>query len=200
MTDQKLRRLIDRLTCARTNPDCSCADCDTARMLESQYSIIERLTAEVQSAFESGWSMYADNGLQPRVPDQMKHAYKHWKSTLSGSQDRCEITLTERFDNPECACNTYPDNLGPCKTFKAGSNGNCVYCDHNEECHISLLANLSGSPTQPIALHASAPSGCKCSDCEIDQEPCPTCYAAWWRKRHPYTTLIESDDSNQVQP
>ncbi len=41
-------------------------------------------------------------------------------------------------------------------------------------------------------LHASAPEGCKCADCEIDQEACPTCYAAWWKERHPNTTFIIS--------
>jgi len=35
------------------------------------------------------------------------------------------------------------------------------------------------------ALHASVPKGCKCADCTMDQEPCPVCYSAWWKKRHP---------------
>ncbi len=48
---------------------------------------------------------------------------------------------------------------------------------------------------QESALHASAPDGCKCSDCAIDQEPCPTCYAAWWAAKHPNTTLIEPVES-----
>lgn len=34
-------------------------------------------------------------------------------------------------------------------------------------------------------LHASAPDGCKCADCTIDEEACPACYTAWWEKRHP---------------
>ena len=63
---------------------------------------IERLSAEVQSAFEAGWSMYADNGLQPRVPDQMKHAYKHWKSTLSGSQELCGCEVGDCEGAPNC--------------------------------------------------------------------------------------------------
>lgn len=43
------------------------------------------------------------------------------------------------------------------------------------------------------ALHASAPEGHKCADCSIDQEPCPTCYESWWKRRHPnvpYQPLI----------
>ena len=32
---------------------------------------------EHQVAFEAGWTMYADNGLLPRVPDDMALAYKH---------------------------------------------------------------------------------------------------------------------------
>lgn len=35
------------------------------------------------------------------------------------------------------------------------------------------------------ALHASAPKGLKCSDCTIDREPCPACYTAWWKAKHP---------------
>lgn len=35
------------------------------------------------------------------------------------------------------------------------------------------------------AVHASAPRGYLCSDCTIDKEACPTCYAVWWRRRHP---------------
>lgn len=36
-----------------------------------------------------------------------------------------------------------------------------------------------------LALHASAPAGHKCADCTLDNQPCPTCYEAWWRKQHP---------------
>lgn len=35
------------------------------------------------------------------------------------------------------------------------------------------------------AMHASAPQGQKCADCSMDKEACPTCYHAWWTKRHP---------------
>jgi hypothetical protein len=34
-------------------------------------------------------------------------------------------------------------------------------------------------------MRASAGYGVKCADCSMDGEACPTCYAAWWRKRHP---------------
>ena len=44
------------------------------------------------------------------------------------------------------------------------------------------------------ALHASAPEGHKCADCTIDEEPCPTCYAAWWRQRHPNHSAIVITD------
>ena len=49
--------------------------------------------------------------------------------------ERCETTLTERFEVENCECDTYPDNLGPCATYLVGINENCVYCDHNEKCH-----------------------------------------------------------------
>lgn len=58
------------------------------------------------------------------------------------SQGLCETTLTERFENPDCACETYPDNLGPCKTFEEGASGRCAYCDHEAECHRSLVGKL----------------------------------------------------------
>jgi len=47
------------------------------------------------------------------------------------------------------------------------------------------------------AMHVSAPKGHKCADCSIDEEPCPTCYAAWWTAKHPNTTLIEPVESGQ---
>jgi hypothetical protein len=49
--------------------------------------------------------------------------------------------------------------------------------------------------TQSTAMHASAPEGCGCSDCAIDQEACPVCYRVWWNKRHPNTNIVAADDS-----
>ena len=43
---------------------------------------------------------------------------------------------------------------------------------------------------QDAPLHASAPVGYKCSDCSIDSEACPTCYRAWWTKRHPNVEFV----------
>ncbi len=40
------------------------------------------------------------------------------------------------------------------------------------------------------ACHASAPAGHKCSDCTMDREPCPLCYTAWWKARHPNTKQL----------
>lgn len=45
-------------------------------------------------------------------------------------------------------------------------------------------------PTLQAAMHASAPQGYQCADCYMDNEPCPTCYHAWWSKRHPNTDQI----------
>lgn len=53
-------------------------------------------------------------------------------------QGRCETTLTERFSNPQCSCDTYPGNLGPCRTFEQGASGRCVYCEHSRICHFEL--------------------------------------------------------------
>jgi len=55
------------------------------------------------------------------------------------SQGRCDVTLTERFVCLTCVCPTYDGNLGPCKTFETGDNGRCVWCDHAETCHVTLL-------------------------------------------------------------
>ncbi len=54
---------------------------------------------------------------------------------MNKSQGLCDTTMTERFDIGNCNCDTYPNNLGPCIEFKLGMNNNCVYCDHNKECH-----------------------------------------------------------------
>lgn len=47
----------------------------------------------------------------------------------------CDTTLTPRVQGIECDCGTYADNLGPCRTFEAGSEDRCVYCDHGLSCH-----------------------------------------------------------------
>jgi hypothetical protein len=50
------------------------------------------------------------------------------------SQGLCEVTLTERFEQPACTCKTWEGNLGPCKEHEAGANERCVYCDHELTC------------------------------------------------------------------
>lgn len=46
----------------------------------------------------------------------------------------CATTNTERYQNTDCRCPTYPNNLGPCLNHEQGSNGRCVYCDHELTC------------------------------------------------------------------
>lgn len=53
-----------------------------------------------------------------------------------------------------------------------------------------LSALLSEPQAAHEAMHASAPTGYKCGDCTIDNEPCPTCYESAWRKRHPNVIRI----------
>jgi hypothetical protein len=48
-----------------------------------------------------------------------------------------------------------------------------------------IIAPQGGSGTAVPRMHASAPKCMKCADCTMDREACPTCYAAWWKKRHP---------------
>lgn len=50
------------------------------------------------------------------------------------------------------------------------------------------------------AMHASAPQGCQCADCTMDKEPCPDCYSAWWRNRHPDTRLVYSTSEKASEP
>lgn len=58
----------------------------------------------------------------------------------SRSQGLCDTTLTERFMLDECVCGTYPDNLGPCRTFAIGADPErCVYCDHKISCHMAVV-------------------------------------------------------------
>ena len=60
---------------------------------------------------------------------------------MSISQGRCPTTLTERFSNEACRCDTYEGNLGPCRTYiESARTGVCVYCDHSLECHDLALA------------------------------------------------------------
>jgi hypothetical protein len=63
------------------------------------------------------------------------------------SQGLCETTMTERFSNPDCTCPTYPGNLGPCASFEEGSNGRCVYCDHERVCHAKICPDLDRCQT-----------------------------------------------------
>jgi hypothetical protein len=48
-----------------------------------------------------------------------------------------------------------------------------------------LIVCIPGMYVCVPAMHASAPPDHKCADCTMDREPCPTCYHAWWTKRHP---------------
>ena len=44
------------------------------------------------------------------------------------------MKLKKKNDKCECGCIHYPD-YGACDLFEPGENGNCVYCDHGEDCH-----------------------------------------------------------------
>ena len=57
---------------------------------------------------------------------------------IGDPQGLCDTTSTPRFYNPLCKCPTYPDNLGPCAEWEEGGNGMCVYCDHEQGCHLQL--------------------------------------------------------------
>jgi hypothetical protein len=81
--------------------------------------------------------------VDPRIPSGEMHVVQGQRVVAKvvnlgdgdGYEGRCETTNTERYANPACACPTYEGNMGPCRTWLAGLNGRCAYCDHLEECH-----------------------------------------------------------------
>lgn len=90
------------------------------------------------------------------------------------AQGRCETTLTERFAYPECKCGTYPENLGPCKTWETGANPErCVYCDHKIECHkaVTVPTESSQEDGQRIRpdLNKTEPSAASANAVPIDE-------------------------------
>lgn len=96
---------------------------------------------------------------------------------MAKSQGLCDTTKTERLANPQCRCGTYADNPGPCNRFYAGGSGRCVYCDHEENCHISAIK------TQKAHECSTFPE-CECgltqahdspSNNRILIAPCPAC-------------------------
>jgi hypothetical protein len=40
------------------------------------------------------------------------------------------------------------------------------------------------------AKHASAPPDHLCADCTMGGEACPDCYAVYWQRKNPNTTLV----------
>lgn len=73
----------------------------------------------------------------------------------------CDTTSTPRRPRTDCGCDTYPENLGPCKQFMEGARQNqCSYCCHTQNCHIAAdygidlknLPNISAAP--PVAAPA----------------------------------------------
>ena len=53
-------------------------------------------------------------------------------------QGACGTTTTPRYWNPECACDTYQGNLGPCLSYDQGHDGTCAACDHDPVCHAQV--------------------------------------------------------------
>ena len=55
----------------------------------------------------------------------------------------CDTTMTTRYET-DCDCDTYPENMGVCRTWEAGGNGRCAYCDHEKGCHVITLTAKTG--------------------------------------------------------
>lgn len=74
------------------------------------------------------------------------------------AEQRCETTLTIRASKALCVgCGTYPDNLGPCRTWLRGPEGRCTYCDHGPECHLAALAASEPPETSGYAQDITEP-------------------------------------------
>ena len=74
----------------------------------------------------------------------------------------------------------------------------CIPADPDRDADLILTWAADEIEQLRSALHASAPEGHKCADCTIDEEPCPTCYAAWWQQRHPnHQEIVLTKDSRQ---
>jgi hypothetical protein len=57
----------------------------------------------------------------------------------------CDTTMTPRVARHWCVCVVRTDELGPCRHWEQGANGRCVYCDHEEYCHVMLEAAAAGA-------------------------------------------------------
>lgn len=56
----------------------------------------------------------------------------------------------------KCSCCHDPD-LGACPTFESGSNGRCVFCDHDEGCHPGVRDRFN-TPLGQELYHLFGPS------------------------------------------
>lgn len=114
---------------------------------ERDRAITERdALAEAVGTFIAGWPNFYHGLKEVRAAlalvDSVKSAPAAGVSRLGGL---CDTTSTYRNPVQECFCRTYPENLGPCKTWERGGNARCVYCDHDLSCH----EKVAGIPTTP---------------------------------------------------
>jgi len=77
--------------------------------------------------------------------------------------------------------------------------GGCTMNDLIFECKKSFngldFIKKSNNIEEVSALHFSAPTGLKCADCTMEEEPCIECYTAYWKSRHPNYILQHSTPS-----
>jgi hypothetical protein len=90
------------------------------------------------------------------VEEGVSHAMKAkmlLDAAVTGPQGKCDTTVTERFAYPDCKCDTYPGNLGPCQGFvegskRRGAQSRCVFCDHGVACHKAVAELLKQAKEQ----------------------------------------------------
>jgi len=73
-----------------------------------------------------------------------------------------------------------------CLTKARSYNDELIYLDSLSH---KLLSKIYSELYKEI-LHHNAPTNRKCADCTIDGEPCPFCYASWWRDKHPNVNIL----------
>jgi hypothetical protein len=161
---------------------------DAAPRGEDWLSTLTFAFAEAYHAAQSLHSPACEEGVCKQCKDEEQSnlgapgaGQAVWRSGI----DACDSTSVRRFAQT-CACPTYASNWGPCGGFEQGSNGRCVYCDHEKACcdNVKELAKLSG-PGAGQAGTITYSCGHTLADPEAPQDaawrgetPCPKCEGA----------------------
>ena len=96
--------------------------------------------AEYKAAVDAGEQLFYPGEWAAHIVDDDGSAEGYTPHGRT-PQGPCDTTLTPRYENPACRCDTYPTNLGPCAWYVDDRYGyHCVYCDHTLMCHCTAIA------------------------------------------------------------